>query len=73
MRGATWLDLQWRTSDPDGAPVKDCCVEAFLENHPRRAKTVHGQGMLSDKNHPYTIIDSNPSLYFKLFEEIVFC
>ena len=52
MRGATWLDLQWRTSDPDGAPVKDCCVEALIENHRRRAKTVHGQGMLSDKNQP---------------------
>ena len=27
MRGATWLDLQWRTCDPEGAPVKECCVE----------------------------------------------
>lgn len=32
MRGATWLNLQWRTSDPDGAPVKDCCVEVSKAN-----------------------------------------
>eukprot|EP00434_Breviolum_minutum_P025895 symbB.v1.2.022896.t1/scaffold2015.1/size92276/9 len=32
MRGATWLDLQWRTCDPEGAPVKECCVEVSRAN-----------------------------------------
>ncbi|CAJ1355885.1 unnamed protein product [Effrenium voratum] len=32
LRGATWLELQWRTRDPEGAPVTNCRLEASRAN-----------------------------------------
>ena len=28
LRGADWLRFEWRTRDPEGAPVQRCCLEA---------------------------------------------